>query len=334
MSFTDEEAQVLALLASQTEDAGVIDLETLDRLGQRYWIFKGDYHSAAASLAERGFVTLEAAGLALTETGAPHAATLHAERPDMYYYYYREFYPRAWASEAHSELCRRAFGQDLCQEGMTDMAALDALLDRLALRPGQKVLDLGCGAGGISSYVAEKYGVHVTGIDYAKPAIAQARKVFADRAAQLCFLEADLNDLNLDAAFDAALAIDVLYWVSDLAETLAAVRKHMKPGGQMAVIMTHNHEEGEKPGRSPPERTAFGKASTRLGLPFEAVDLTDHNHAFWKRNYQAALDLKPQFEAEGNGFIAASLIREAEEDFLPFFEQERISRYLFHIRLP
>lgn len=334
MHYTDDEAQVLALLASQIEKDGPTDLETLERLGERYWIFKNDYRSAVASLTGRGLLVNRQAGLALSGAGPLHAAEYLRERPDMYYYYYREFYPRAWASKAHSELCRRAFGRDLCQEGMTDMVALDGLLDRFEFVPGQRVLDLGCGAGGISNYVSERHGVQVTGIDNAKPAIAQARIAFADHAEQLNFLEADLNDLNLDGEFDVALAIDVLYWVADLTETVAAVLKLLKPSGQMGVIMTHSHEDGEGPGRVPPEGTGFGKAAKRLGLPFETIDLTEHNHAFWKRNYQAAIDLKPQFEAEGNGFIAASLIREAEENFLPFFEQEKISRYLFHVRQP
>lgn len=334
MHYTDDEAQILALIASQIEKDGLTDLETLERLGDRYWIFKNDYRSAAASLTEQGLLINRATGLGLSQTVTPHADELLRERPDMYYYYYREFYPRAWASDAHSELCRRVFGRDLCQEGMTDMEALDGLLDKCKFVPGQRVLDLGCGAGGISNYVFERHGVQVTGIDNAKPAIAQARNVFADHAEHLNFLEADLNDLKLDGEFDVALAIDVLYWVADLTETVSAVLKLLKPRGQMAVVMTHSHEDGDDPGRVPPERTRFGKAAQRLGLSFETVDLTEHNYAFWKRNYQAALDLKPQFEAEGNGFIAASLIREAEEDFLPLFEQDKISRYLFHVRHP
>ena len=252
----------------------------------------------------------------------------------MYYYYYREFYPRAWASEAHSELCRRAFGRDLCQEGMTDMESLDGLLDRLELAPGQRVLDLGCGAGGIANYVSERHDVHVTGVDNAKPAIAQARKVFADRADRVAFLEADLNDLRIDGGFDAAIAIDVLYWVADLKETLASIAGLLKPGGRIAVVMLQHHGDRDSPGRIPPEQTKFGRAASELGLRFEAVDLTEHNHAFWKRNHAAARDLQPRFEAEGNGFIAASLIREAEEEFLPAYGEGKTTRYLYLVRVP
>jgi SAM-dependent methyltransferase len=331
MELSDDEAQVLAILAAEA-GAGPIALEAIERAGERYWMFKGDYDKALSSLSERGLIIQSPDGLGLTAEGAPIAAELNRERPDMYFYYYREFYPRAWASEAHSELCRRAFGRDLCQEGMTDMVALEWMLDRLDLKPGQRVLDLGCGAGGIANYISESRDVHVTGIDNAKPAIAQAQKIFGSHADRLTFIEADMNDLQLDDRFDAALAIDVLYWVADMGHTVSAISNLLRPGGQMGVIMTHTHKNDEGPGRIPPEATKFGKAATELGLPFEAIDLTEHNHAFWRRNYEAAKDLMSDFEAEGNAFIAASLIREAEEDFLPFFAEGRISRYLFHVR--
>lgn len=331
MEFSDNEAQVLAILAAEAGD-GAITREAIERAGERYWMFKGDYDAAASSLSERGLIASGPDGLGLTAAGAPIATEFHRERPDMYFYYYREFYPRAWASEAHSELCRRAFGRDLCQEGMTDMVALDRMLDRLDLRPGQRVLDLGCGAGGIANYISESRDVHVTGIDNAKPAIAQAQQIFGNNADRLTFIEADMNDLRLDTDFDAALAIDVLYWVADMGSTVSAIRDLLRPGGQMGVIMTHTHNNNEGPGRIAPEDTKFGKVATELDLPFEVIDLTDHNHAFWRRNYEAAKDLMPEFEAEGNAFIAASLIREAEEDFLPFFAEDKVTRYLFHVR--
>ena len=60
---------------------------------------------------------------------------------------------------------------------------------------------------------------------------------------------------------------------------------------------------------------------------------TVQNAAFWHRNYNAAKDLQDEFDAEGNGFIAASLIREGDEDFMPFIETDKLVRYLYHVRL-
>ncbi len=69
------------------------------------------------------------------------------------------------------------------------------------------------------------------------------------------------------------------------------------------------------------------------GSSFETTDYTRNIGAFWHRNWRAAKDLQAAFEAEGNGFIAASLIRESEEEYLPDIEAGRIARYLYHVRI-
>ena len=54
------------------------------------------------------------------------------------------------------------------------MDALQDLLERLDLDAGQQLLDLGCGAGGISEYIADHSGAVVTGVDYSSTAIETA----------------------------------------------------------------------------------------------------------------------------------------------------------------
>ncbi|MFT5116057.1 MAG: hypothetical protein ACI8P9_005419 [Parasphingorhabdus sp.] len=66
-------------------------------------------------------------------------------------------------------------------------------------------------------------------------------------------------------------------------------------------------------------------------LWYEAHDYTKQNRAFWKRNYQAAVDLLDRFKAEGNEFIALSLIKESEEEFLTALESDKMTRYLYQI---
>jgi cyclopropane fatty-acyl-phospholipid synthase-like methyltransferase len=56
-----------------------------------------------------------------------------------------------------------------------DMDSLHDLLDRLNLKKGQRVLDLGCGAGGISEFISDQTGAAVTGLDYSSTAITVAR---------------------------------------------------------------------------------------------------------------------------------------------------------------
>jgi len=55
-------------------------------------------------------------------------------------------------------------------------AKLELICRKLGLRPGMRLLDIGCGWGGMAAYAAEKYGVSVVGITVSKEQAALARK--------------------------------------------------------------------------------------------------------------------------------------------------------------
>lgn len=82
-----------------------------------------------------------------------------------------------------------------------------------------------------------------------------------------------------------------------------------------------------------PENTDLAQALSKLNLAYDAFDYTTQVAEFWRRNWRAAVDLRGDFESEGNAFIAEGLIKEAEEEFFPAIESGRMSRYLYHVRL-
>lgn len=332
-TLTEAEIQVLASIRMAEQARESTDRSTLVEGGERYWIFQEDWTDAFPTLLVKGLIEGDETGYRLTESGNPLGAKYYAERPDMYWYYYQKFYPAARASPAHSKLCDRVFGIDLTQEGMADMTALHHLLQLLNPKEGEHLLDLGCGAGVIAEYIAEKTGVKVTGLDYAEPAIEEAKERTRDKRNRLSFLTGDMNALELpEQSFDTVISIDTLYWVEDLTNTMAQVAKLLKPGGQMGIFMLQYVPDGRKANEYSAEETPLGKSLSEIGLSFKAYDYSIQNDAFWHRNYQAAKDLQEEFEAEGNGFIPASLIRESEEDFLPFIEKGTLARYLYHVR--
>ncbi len=97
--------------------------------------------------------------------------------------------------------------------------------------------------------------------------------------------------------------------------------------------MSQGRREGDPPEILEADNTSLAQALSKSNLRYQAYDYTAQNAAFWKRNNDAAVALRDDFEAEGNGFIAASLIREADEDFLPAIEAGTLTRYLYHLRL-
>jgi ubiquinone/menaquinone biosynthesis C-methylase UbiE len=333
MERSEAGVQVLASMQKAAIESTASDRASLEESGRRYWVFLEDWSEAFASLAAKGLIEGDEHRYRLTDAGRPLGHAYHRERPDMYWYYYQKFYPAARASAAHSRLCERVFGQDLCQEGMTDMAALKDLLTRLDLNPGDHLLDLGCGAGVIAEYISDQTGAKVTRLDYATPAIAEANERTADKRSRLKFLKGDMNALDLpEQSFDAAISLDTLYWVDDLTDTLSQVARTIKPGGQIGIFMVQSRPEGASPNTAESDNTELARALSKLGLSYDAHDYTTQNAEFWRRNWEAATALRDDFEAEGNGFITASLIREAEEDFLPAINAGTMTRYLYHVR--
>jgi ubiquinone/menaquinone biosynthesis C-methylase UbiE len=332
-TLNEAEIQVLASLHKANTENASSDRASLEKEGKRFWIFLEDWADAFPSLLAKGLIEGDDDGYRLSESGRSFGAHYHAERPDMYWYYYQKFYPAARASAAHSRLCERVFGLDLTQEGQADMAALHHLLQLLDVKQGESVLDLGCGAGVIAEYITQKTGTEVTGLDYAAPAIEEARQRTQGQNNKVSFVQGDLNALELtDQSFDAVTSIDTLYWVADLTKTMADLAKLLKPGGRMCIFMMDDVPEGRTAEEFSADETWLGQSLIELGIKHDAYDYTIQHAAFWDRTYKAAKDLKDEFEAEGNGFITASLIRESEEVFLPTIKAGSVVRYLYHIR--
>ncbi|MBK7405506.1 MAG: methyltransferase domain-containing protein [Phycisphaerales bacterium] len=121
--------------------------------------------------------------------------------------------------------------------------AAHALWFRAGIAPGQSVLDIGCGPGFASLDLAQIVGPkgHVVGIDESEPYIAfandQARKRHLPQAK---FAVADaaqihtLDDLQA-GAFDIAYVRWVLCFVPDPAAVVAAIARHLKPGGRLCI---------------------------------------------------------------------------------------------------
>ena len=333
MSLSEAEIQVLATLRKAELEGFSSDRGSLEGRGGRYWIFLEDWSGVYGGLAEQGLIEGDDDGYRLTGAGRPLADAYHRERPDHYWYYYQRFYTAAHASAAHSRLCERVYGEDLCQEGQMDMAELRTMLDCLDLQPGDAVLDLGCGAGVISEYISDRTGAVVTGIDYAKTAIAAAAARTGEKRSRLAFRQGDLSALDLPArSFDAAIMIDTIYWVADTEETLSTIVGSLRPGGQLAIVIAQDLRDGAEREALEVSKTNVALALSGLGLAYEPHDFTDSFRSFWPRIKESVVALREEFEAEGNGYICDSLEREADEQYLPALRDDAVRRYLYHVR--
>ncbi len=329
----EAEIQILATLRKAELEGCATDRASLERLSERYWIFLEDWAGAFASLKAKELIDGDDNGYRLSDTGRARGDAYHRERPDHYWYYYQRFYGTALASAAHSRHCKQVYGEDLCQEGQMDMAELGQLLDLIQLQAGDALLDLGCGAGVISEYIADRTGARVTGIEYSKPAVAAARERTAGRRSRLRFVHGDLGALDLPArTYDAAIMIDSIYWAPDTAETLTKIADSLRPGARLAIVISVIDEKGEGPEALEADKTFVATALARLNLSYDLHDWTASFESFWPRIKQSVAALRESFEAEGNGFICDALEREADEEFLPALRANALRRYCYLVQ--
>lgn len=110
--------------------------------------------------------------------------------------------------------------------------AWPAVLERLPLRPGVRVLDLGCGAGDVAVELVAR-GAEVLGIDANPELVAAARTLGLERAE---FRLDDLRTLELPAAsFDGLWCSFVPAYFPDLAPELARWARWLRPGAWLAL---------------------------------------------------------------------------------------------------
>jgi 2-polyprenyl-3-methyl-5-hydroxy-6-metoxy-1,4-benzoquinol methylase len=152
-----------------------------------------------------------------------------------------------WEERARRYATRGAGLKAVCSYGMPAFhnAAIDltqrrALAPWLGLPAGSRALDLGCGIGRWSRWLARR-GLAVTGVDHAPTMIAEARRrsEAAGLAAACEFRVATLPGLDLGRSFDLVLAVTVLQHILEpegLESALSAVARHLAPGGRAVLL--------------------------------------------------------------------------------------------------
>jgi arsenite methyltransferase len=107
------------------------------------------------------------------------------------------------------------------------------------LSPGERVLDLGSGAGTDSLIAAQMVGErgHVTGVDMTPEMLAKARVAAADIGAQnVDFVEAEAEHLPFpDASFDVVISNGVIDLVPDKDAVFTELYRVLAPGGRLQI---------------------------------------------------------------------------------------------------
>lgn len=121
---------------------------------------------------------------------------------------------------------------------MGGMEATDELLSLCHIEDARHVLNVGCGIGVGSTYIASKYNCHVVGVDISEKMIDWSRRRAREERVEtrVEFRTADVWDLPFEAnLFDVVFAESVLVFVEDKARAIQECVRVTKPGGYVGL---------------------------------------------------------------------------------------------------
>ena len=113
-------------------------------------------------------------------------------------------------------------------------------LNKLTVKRGEKILDVGCGVGLLSYEIALQTGDsgRVSGIDQNLEMIHHANKR-CENLRNTEFSEANANELPFpEESFDAACCTQVLLYVNDVPQVISEIKRVLKPEGRIIIVET------------------------------------------------------------------------------------------------
>lgn len=129
----------------------------------------------------------------------------------------------------------KIFGRGFVSTG--GLETTEEMVNMLDLKPGQKVLDVGCGIGGSAFYMVKNFHVDVIALDLSKNMIdigKERAKEFGDERVQ--FLLADVTTAEYTAeSFDVIYSRDTILHIKDKESLFRNFLKWLKPGGRLLI---------------------------------------------------------------------------------------------------
>jgi SAM-dependent methyltransferase len=120
----------------------------------------------------------------------------------------------------------------------------EAALDRLELRPGQSVLDVGCGTGGTLLSLARRLGAQgrVLGVDLSRPMLERARERTREQP-EIELLVADAAAYGFGQRFDAVFSRFGVMFFADPVLAFGALRQALQAAGQLGFVCWQAFED-------------------------------------------------------------------------------------------
>jgi cyclopropane fatty-acyl-phospholipid synthase-like methyltransferase len=193
----------------------------------------------------------------------------------------------------------------------------EALAKSLELKPGMRVLDLGCGKAASSIFLAREYGVQVWAVDNTLPEQENARRI------RCAFVEDRVTPVQADAEhlpfekdfFDLVIAVDSYMYYGTKKRYLPYVLQFVKPNGRIAVLDACFRREVRDAAKLP------GYLRTKIRTLFRKM----HSVRWWKELWRSSGKVK---------LLEASVLKESDvilEEYVRDFEGRKEEQELVKI---
>ena len=166
------------------------------------------------------------------------------------------------------------------QMGPNAIWLVEWLTEELDLKPGMRVLDLGCGRAMTSIFLAKEFGVQVWAADlWISPEPNRRRAEMAGVAGSVFPIRAEAHNLPFpDNFFDAVISIDAYQYFGTDVLYLGYLLRFVKPGGHIGIVVPGLMQEiNEVPGH-------LTRAQTN-GKVFWEDECWSFKTAFWWREH-------------------------------------------------
>ena len=210
---------------------------------------------------------------------------------------------------------------------------LKQIVSAIAINSHSTFIDIACGQGDISLWIAQQTGASIIGVDYSKVAIQHAIAEAKKRGLQenATFYQTDASNTTIiSASIDGAISIDSLQLMSNPLAVIIEVARILKPGAVFAFT-AWEMRKSPTPGRTtiPDYRPLLEQAGFQVEQYIESQDWRQQQNDIYRKMREYSNDLKNEMGPDASAILLEDARRKDHQ--LPDFSRVLvISRKMPH----
>lgn len=225
---------------------------------------------------------------------------------------YHECYGKPLFLSLWTQAWREDYPTEIQPLSSATRTLLGQLLEELRCDPNARLLDLGCGSGGVGSWLARELGARLVGVDFSPRAVELARNRVGE------FLPAERSDFRIgdfvdtgldDESVDLVVSIDALIMAPDVNASLKEVWRVLVAGG--TLVFTTRDAERDSP-RWEVVGPQWRSALERNGFSVDRVTPRPELSVLWGRLFSLWIEHEEQLRRELPAATVDLLIEEAK----------------------